>query len=119
MNADQIAEIRPAVREAIQGAPNTCVTLQIKGDPSKWVQIAANTVNAAYPHAVTPDERLRTLSQLGERGKLVSWKSGKFATFEFEKMEPTPLAHWIDAYFVGVLACSPGDYHVDVACEQI
>jgi len=34
-------------------------------------------------------------------------------------MESTTIAYWIDAYFVGVLSCAEGEYHVDMACEQI
>ena len=119
MNADQIAEIRPAIREAIQGAPSTCVTLQITGEPAKWIQIVADTVNAAYPHTLDPQEKLNTLPKLAGHGKVVGWETGKFATFQFDKMEPTSLAHWVDAYFVSVLGCLPGEYHVDVACEQV
>jgi len=45
-NADQIAEIRPAIREAIAGAPHTCVTLAIEGEPDKWMQVVDHTINA-------------------------------------------------------------------------
>ena len=119
MNADQIAEIRPAIREAIKGAPSTCVTLQVTGEPAKWIQIVDHTLNAAYPHGLNPNESVKVLPKLALRGNVVSWESGKFATFQFDDMEPTRLAHWIDAYFVGILDCAVGEYHVDVACEEI
>jgi hypothetical protein len=33
MNADQLAEIRPALFEVVEGAPDTCATLEVDGDP--------------------------------------------------------------------------------------
>jgi len=51
--------------------------------------------------------------------KIAGWEARKFATFEFDELEATALAHWIDAYFVAILNCVPGEYHVDVAIEQV
>jgi hypothetical protein len=119
VSADKIAEIRPALRDAIDGAPDTCVTLSVAGDSTKWVQIVARMVNAAYPHYSDPAERAKTLPALSWKSQVVNWESGKFATFEFEKLEPTSLAHWIEAYFVTVLDCVPGQYHIDITCEEL
>ena len=118
MNADQIAEIRPALREAIEGAPDTCATFTVEGEKEKWMQVVDCTINAAYPHVDSPEERLKSLPLLAGT-KVASWEALKFATFDFPKLEPTTHAHWIDAYFVGVLACPPGKYHVDTAFEKL
>jgi hypothetical protein len=118
MNADQIAEIRPAIREAIDGAPDTCVTLEAHGDPGKWMQVTDRTINAAYPHEDHPQERLKALPAMAGL-QVTNWKARKFATFELPELDVTPLAHWIDAYFVAVLACTAGDYHLDTACEKL
>jgi hypothetical protein len=119
MNADQIAEIRPAIREAITGAPHTCVTLEIEGEPDKWMQLVDRTINAAYPHRDSPEDRLKSLPLVPRLIKVAGWEAQKFATFEFDGLEATTLAHWIDAYFVAILSCAPGEYHVDVTSEQL
>ena len=119
MNAHQIAEIRPAIHEAIKGAPDTCVTLNVEGEPGKWMQVVDRTINAAYPHSDDPEARVTSMHSEHLMTRVLNWESGKFATFEFADVEPTTLAHWIDAYFVHVLSCAPGEYHVDITCEQL
>lgn len=119
MNADQIAEIRPAIREAIEGAPDICVTLEIEGEPKKWMQIVDRTINAAYPHGDVPDGRVKCLGSAHLLTKVVAWEAGKFATFEFVELSTTLLAPWIDGYFVDVLNCDPGRYHINVSCQQL
>ena|ERR1051325_4456587 len=118
MNGDQIAEIRPAIREAIEGAPNTCVTLEVEGSLNKWMQVVDHTINAAYPHNDAPQQLInwphRQIS-----AKLVKWVPGKLATFEIGELEASTISHWIDAYFVNVLGCPPGEYHLSVAFERL
>jgi hypothetical protein len=118
MNADQIAEICPAVQEAIAGAPDTCVTLEIEGDSDKWLQVAGNQINAAYPYDEHPEGKMKPLP-LPPAAKIVDWKAHRFVTLECEELEPTALAQWIDAYFVALLSCPPGDYHVEITYEQL
>jgi len=72
MNADQIAEIRPAVVEAINGAPDTCVTLEVEGASGKWMQIVDRTINAAYPHRESPEEKLKSSISVPLNAKLIS-----------------------------------------------
>jgi hypothetical protein len=118
MNADQIAEIQPALREAFDGAPITCVTFEVEGDQERWLQVVDQTINAAYPHADDPESRLRALP--GVSGlRISSWEAWKFVTLECPGWDAGSLATWIDAYFVAVLACKAGDYHVDVTCENL
>ena len=119
MNADQLAEIRPALREVVEGAPDTCATLEVDGDSKRWMQVVDRTVNAAYPHSDSPEERVRRLGLPSLSAKLVSWEAGKFATFEFPRLELKAVAEWIDAYFVRVIGCTDGEYHLDVALEKI
>jgi hypothetical protein len=119
MNADQIAEIRPALCEAIDGAPDTCVTFEVQRTPTKWVQLADNTINASYPHNDHPRERVKNFPSAHLLTKITDWEAGKFATFEFSEIKATAIANWIDAYFVNVLSCASGDYHLDVTSEQL
>jgi len=69
MGADQIAEIAPALREALAGGPDTCVTFEVMGAPEKWVQFVGGTLNAAYP-GETPGDASRpgTPSASGSAG---------------------------------------------------
>ena len=118
MNADQIAEIRPSLREVIDGAPDNCVTFEVHGGSGQWLQVVDRTINAAYPHEDHPEERLKALPPLG--GLWISnWEARKFSTFELPALEVTPLAYWIDAYFVAVLSCTAGDYHLDITFEKL
>jgi hypothetical protein len=119
MNTEQIAEIHAALRRALEGAPDICVTLEVTGQRERWMQIVDFTVNAAYPHTMQPEEMLKTLPRLAGKGEIVSWEPGKFATFQFHALEPDSLTKWIDAYFVGILDCVPGEYHLDVACDDL
>ncbi|MFN0052932.1 MAG: hypothetical protein ACKV0T_12145 [Planctomycetales bacterium] len=119
MNADQLAEIRPALREVVEGAPDTCVTFEVAGDPNRWIQVVDRTVNAAYPHADHPEERISRLELPPVSAMLVSWEAHKFATFEFAQIDLKAVAEWIDAYFVRVIGCTDGEYHLDVAFFRV
>ncbi len=118
MNADQIAEIRPALREAIDGAPDSCVTFEAEGDQEKWLQVVDLTINAGYPHSDDPELRLKTLPEVSGLS-ITAWEAQKFATLEVTEWDVTSLAEWIDAYFVAVLGCEAGGYHVDVTYEKL
>jgi hypothetical protein len=118
MNADQIAEIRPALREVIDGAPDTCVTFEVEGNQARWLQVVDHTINAAYPHAEEPEPRLGALPRVSGL-RLTGWEAHKFVTLELPDWDVGSLATWIDAYFVAVLACEAGDYHVDVTYETL
>ena len=119
MNADQLAEIRPALREVIEGAPDTCATLEVEGDSERWMQVVDCTINAAYPHSDSPDERVSRLGLPSLSPKARQLEAGTFATFEFAQIDVNVVAEWIDAYFVRVIGCTDGEYHLDVAIEKI
>src|SRR5258708_12857166 len=99
MNADQIAEIRPAIREAIDGAPDTCVTLEAHGDPGKWMQVTDRTINAAYPHEDHPQERLTALPAMAGL-QITNWAAGKFPTFSFPHTALTPPPYCFVPFFL-------------------
>jgi len=119
MNADLLAEIRLALQKVVEGAPDTCVTFEVEGDSDKWVQVFDQTVNAAYPYSDNPEERLSKLGLSLISTKLNCWEENKFATFEVTPFEVEPVTEWIDAYFVRVLGCRSGEYHLDTAFVQI
>src|SRR6185312_16469864 len=117
MIADQIAAICPAILEAIEGAPDTCATLETEGVANRWVQFTDCTINGAYPYSTDPQERVKNLPPIAGM-KLVGWETQKFATFEIPPSDAGSVARWIDEYFVSVLGCS-ADYDVDVTLEQL
>jgi aminopeptidase N len=119
MNADQLAEIRPALREVIAGAPDMCTTLVIEGDADKWIQVVDRTINATYPYSDNPQERIVKLGLPQVSAELVAWEAGRFATFELSRFQLNDVALWIDAYFVLVTGCTRGEYHLDVTIERI
>lgn len=119
MNADQLAEIRPVLREVVDGAPDTCATLEVDGDNDKWVQVVDRTINAVYPHDDDPQKRIAALGLHQPMPTLVSWEARKFATFEFAHHDVLMIATWIDSYFVRVLGCANGDYHLNARLEKI
>jgi hypothetical protein len=114
MGADQISEIAPAIREVLSGGGRWCATLEVSGDPSRWVQFTSGTINASYPHEDAPEERFGRLDQF----VLVEWKPNKYAQFELEVEEARAIANWIDRYFVEVLGCE-GDYSIDATLEEL
>jgi hypothetical protein len=118
MSADQIAEIRPVIREAIAGAPDTCITLEVVGESDKWLQVVDCTINAAYPHESDAQQVLDTLPRLAGI-QVASWEANTIATFEIESTEVSSLATWIDAYFVTILGCIDGEYHLDAKIERL
>ncbi len=119
MTADQISEIRPAICEVIKGTPDTCATLEITGHPEKWMQLVDHTINAAYPHGDDPEERVKSQPLTLTGLKVSNWEPNKFATFEMAAFDAIEVAEWIDGYFIHVLNCPPGGYHVDVALEKL
>jgi len=121
LNADQLAEIWPALREAIAGGEDSCVTFEVAGEADKWVQFVGHSLNCAYPNTVPPDMShlpAKLVAALGEV-EIEGWEAGKYVTFAVKTPEADPLASLIDAIFVVFLGCKPGEYHLDVTHEEL
>jgi hypothetical protein len=112
MSADQISEIAPGVREALE-APDFCATFEIAGHADKWVQFHDGTLNAAYPRAEHPSAVLAALG-----GALEEWVPGISLTVALPADDGRTIAKWIDLYFETVLDASE-DYGVDVRLERV
>lgn len=112
MSADQISEIAPAVREALE-APEICATFEVAGQADKWVQFHAGTLNAAYPRVEHP---LAVLAAFG--GALQEWALGVSLAVALPAKDGRTIAKWIDRYFETVLGASE-DYGVDVRLERV
>jgi hypothetical protein len=114
MSADQVAEILPAIREALAGEPDTCVTFALVGKPERWLQFVGGVANAAYP---LTDEPSAVLARLGH-ALLESWEPGKYLTVNLAAGDARSIAKWIDQYFEQVLD-APTDYSLDVKIEVL
>jgi len=114
MSADQIAEIAPAIREAIDGGPDICSTFTVVGKPDAWVQFVGGVANAAYPRT---DDPSMILASLGSAA-LESWAPGEFLTVKLDTGDVPSIAAWIDRYFEQVLNAGSG-YALDVSIESM
>ena len=114
MGSDQIAEIAPGVGEALAGGPSWCVTFEISGDPNRWVQFTAGTINAAYPHVKAPGPRLDALGSFA----VEEWEPNKSVTGTLALKDARSIARWIDRYFAEVLDCA-WDYSVDLGFDRL
>jgi hypothetical protein len=112
MSADQVSEISPGVREALE-APDFCATFEVAGHADKWVQFHDGRLNAAYPRAEHPSAVLATLG-----GALEEWAAGISLTVALPANDGRTIAKWIDRYFGTVLG-APEDYGVDVRLERV
>jgi hypothetical protein len=102
----------------MEGNPGTCATLSIKGHPKQWLQIADDTVNAAYPSEVDPESLLKLLPEVS--GLSVSeWEPGRFCTVRAEDLGDPALPAWIDAYFVAVFNARAGEYLLELRIEEL
>lgn len=117
MSTTSIATIHPALQKAMEGAPDLCVTLALKGNADKWVQFINNTINAAYPYDIAPEKILQGLPPIAGFNK-IDWKARQFATFEISAVDALTLARWIDTYFFGVLDCR-ANYDLDITYENL
>ena len=114
MSADSIAEIAPAIQEAIDGGPDLCATFTVAGNPDAWVQFVGGVANAAYPRK---DDPSAVLAMLG-CASLQDWTPGEFLTVRLETDDALSVAAWIDRYFEQVLGAGSG-YALDVSIESM
>lgn len=99
MGVAHIAKILPKIREVLQQSAERCVTLEVAGDPARWIQFTDGAVNAAYPHAGHPGP---ILARLGN-ARLEQWEANKFMTARLSTTDPVEIAYWIDQYCETVL----------------
>jgi hypothetical protein len=121
MSSDQLAEIRPALREALSGGDDYCVTFEVSGDQAAWIQFVAGTLNCAYRQAEAPPVDAFPSSLVSALGgvEIVNWEAQKFVTYEIGEPQVAPLSKLIDFIFTNQLGCVPGAYHLDVRHEQL
>jgi hypothetical protein len=55
VGADQVAEIRPGIKEVLEAGEGWCATFEAAHDASLWVQYGSAVLNAGYPHIDEPN----------------------------------------------------------------
>lgn len=122
MSADQLAEIRPCVREVLAVSAGDaraalCATLEISGRPQAWVQITRTTLNFAWLDARSPLDLLPDILESLPNWQLESWEAHKYATVTFASGDIRAIAISIDALFERLFA--GGDYAVDASMQRL
>ena len=80
MGADQIAELRPPIREVLAAGPpndsaNWCATFEVDSQPNVWVQVTFGLVNVFYPVARKPTKELLMHKQIPANAvMLITWE---------------------------------------------
>ena len=119
MGADQIAVIRPAIRELEEAVSDTYfASFDVPGNENAWVQVALGTINFAYPFADDPMPRVSHLglSALPDT-TLNEWESGKYATVGYSHTVPARIVTLcVDKLFSELFGLGD-DYRLDVSIE--
>jgi hypothetical protein len=99
--------LKRVIDQAAEGNTSFCVLLESKSSPDQWVQLSWDTINAAYPFAQEPMEKLREL-KLPEFPylEISGWEPHKVATFEHGADDLKQIAAFVTAYFKKVLGVS-------------
>jgi hypothetical protein len=85
-----------------------------------WVQVFGGTVNAMYPYADEPMQRVRSLGVNVPPGiTLTEWEANTFATFDVEGVSVRDQAEFVDQLFVRLLACVEGVYEIETTIEDL
>lgn len=119
VSTHQISQIKPALRELATSDPKDCLTFEIDGNDTCWLQIMGLHLNAAYPRDTTPDLLLLELADAGWISGVLSWEAKKYVTFVVSDWDLNELADWIDIYFVKILGCPDSSYELNVTWERL
>jgi hypothetical protein len=121
MGADQVAAMRPAIVEMLEGSVGDAVwsaTFEIAGDPARWVQVMPGALTMAYPNIAPPAHVVSGHERLAEL-EVREWKPDEYATFELpEEASAMEIAHLADALFQTIFGCAD-DYRIDVRMERL
>ena len=128
MGADEIAAIRPALRELCQAEREDprrpegggwCAHFTVSRKKKLWVQVVSDCVNFYYPHPDDPTTRLEGLeAPLLPGMACADWEARKYATFGFETFDLDKLARLVDWLFV-VLYETGAAYPLDVEMYRV
>ena len=104
-------EVAQAVAQILAGDDDSFATFAVVGADDRWVQYKIGQINAAYPFADDPVQRLAPLADFAVLG----WEANKYVFGDLGRGDPRAIAAWIDKYFREILQCAPGyDLTIDV-----
>ena len=124
MGADQIAELRPPIREVFAAGPptpsaNWCATFEVNRQPNVWVQVTFYLVNVFYPVTRKPTEEIAMHELVpADAVKLIAWEQNKYATFSHSR-DVDDLAAFIDAYLGSVCMKGCENYALNVTLQNL
>ncbi len=118
MGADQIAAIRPAIREVYEAPTDDwCATFEIPGT-EHWVQVVRGTLNASFPHASDPFAHFSQLVSVLPELTLTDWEAHTYATFSHGECSYRDIAKAVDAALLMLVGDHADDYKIDVSMQQ-
>lgn len=124
MGADQIAQLRPPIREVFAAglrskSADYCATFEVDGHPYVWAQVTFAEVNVVYPLAGEPTEELARHEQIPVIAvELTEWEPSKFATFSHSG-DVDDVAVFIDAYLARVCLSGYENYALNVTLQNL
>ncbi|HEY1067111.1 MAG TPA: hypothetical protein VGE52_13400 [Pirellulales bacterium] len=97
-----------AMAAAEEGDRDYCVTLEVVGDSTRWIQLTWDSLNFAYPATVPPMELLARYGIVApEFVNLEDWRPEQYATFSHAAEPRAELVAFIEAYIAQVLGVAP------------
>ena len=109
-----------AIDHAVEGDRHHCVTLEARGDDSRWVQLTWDYVNVSYPSDEEPSVLLENMGIRLPKGiTLERWERNKFATFEHPADPVEEIVRFVELYFEKVLGIVPSPFTIKVTSQSL
>jgi hypothetical protein len=105
------------IDEAAAGNDSLCILLESKRSSDKWVQLTWDNVNAAYPLADDPAEKLAAL--VPACFELSTWEPRLYVTWEHGGERLDEIAAFVVAYFEKVLDVGAAKNDLRVEEQQL
>lgn len=100
---DRSNELSDALRQVLAGDHDSFGTFSVSGADECWVQYKPGEINAAYPFADDPVQRLASLPDF----EVLGWEANSYVFGDLARYDPGTIAEWIDKYFCETLQCPP------------
>jgi hypothetical protein len=109
IQAEQLSEV---IAKILAGDHDSFGTFALLEDDERWVQYKPGEINAAYPFADDPAERLGFLPDF----EVLGWEANGYVFGDLNLYEAVAIVEWIDRYFTEVLGCV-SSYQVTIKLE--
>jgi len=116
---DPEAAIRQFLRRATASRDaDLCLTFEVVGDETSWVQITSDSINFALPAAEPGQWLAHHGILLPRRAKLLSFEATSFGTYAHDGTDPAGIARFVQQYFHAAGVSLSGGI-VSVRSEQL